>query len=173
MNYTNIILDINNKQMKENLEKELYYAFFKRSPDAFIMNNYIPDGENKIKPCFDYNDLIIPIIINNNNSIICAAGINLNMKNETQLEKIGFSFKEKYNSNVCEILFMFQIKDHNFNPFELGLSQNKFIKEILLQKGINEMYGSCSKYLLKLYKVFKWQILDNIGEEYKLKKILQ
>lgn len=78
-----------------------------------------------------------------------------------QLEEIGFSLDEQHrNSEHCEALVFYILRNNNFNGLRLGQALIRHYLEDLHQQGIRQMFTTCSENLKTAYLFLGWNILE-------------
>jgi hypothetical protein len=156
-------------------EEGLYKAFVIKRPDKWIIENYIKVEEDRIRPKYSYDKIII-YAIKKDGKIISASAINYNTEINFQVEDIGFKIKK--DKNDCEGITFFILEDNsNIEMLTIVPKFNDFFINDLKIKGFKKMYMTCPEKLKNFYeraanmKVLGKQSLNN-ENEFLMEKIL-
>jgi hypothetical protein len=144
-------------------ERGLHKSFC--SYNGWLCRNYKKIGTDQIRSFIPYENQIV-YALKVNNEPIAYMTANINIKEGTQLEKMGYQFPEKYKNNkAMEILNFYNTKP--VNGFFFGLLWN-YLEREATARGFDAIYASCSKKMLKVYKrIFKFEEvgLVDLGDE--------
>ena len=150
-------LKIENEEDYKAFEEAVYHNFVEKTKDKWIIQNYIKTSTNRIKPFYDYKDLLC-FIVKEDNHII--AGNAVYIGNEiTQSEKIGFKIPEWIkNTQYCDGLIFFK-NESKYHPGYIMESFDKFYTKELSDRGYELLLITCFENLLKIYKYASFQII--------------
>jgi hypothetical protein len=140
------------------LEENIYYNFYQRTPDKWIIKNYEQTSENRSKPCFPYKNLIC-FGAKEDNKILAGSIFNLEKEN-LQLEMIGFKIPGWIkNKNYIEGILYFQNKC-KYHPGYLMKNFNTYIINKLKNNNYEIILGSCYEKILKIYQMGNFEIIE-------------
>ncbi len=138
-------------------EQALYTAFVPL-PASWIMSNYHVDHmEKRLTPGVDHYDQRYFGFMHRNR-IVSGCGVNINLRQSLQIEKMGFQLKMPTRANFSEILFFF-IKRNEINPLRIGLSLKKLAYE-LTEKKMKTVYATCTPSVYNFYHLFGWEKIE-------------
>lgn len=171
------ILDITDHKQLEDYESKLFNAFNIES--SWVGNNYKRIDGRKLQANIPYENLIIFITTDSNNSIIAASAVNKDLQKFCQIEQMGYPFFNKYpdRTSFCEGIGFYTIPEAKVNRFEIGTLFTTQVFSYMKNLGYKEYFGTTSPRISRLYtKMYGFKVIDTFsldkGEEYLLYKEL-
>ena len=141
------------------LEENIYYSFVERQSGKWFEENYQITGNKRMKPFFDYKDLLC-FLMKEEGKIISGTVFYIG-SGLTQIEKIGFVIPDWLRElKFCEGLLLFQLES-KYNPgYTMDLFSGFYIEE-LKKRNFEAVICTCYDFMYKIYTKFAgFEVVD-------------
>ena len=151
------VLDTSDNEAVIAYEKSLFRAFIPYETPALKSVWNFNHKERRVKTKIPYSSQVI-FVGKLGDATVSAVSVNLNMKEQLQLEMMGFSI-DKTQKGLAEGIGVFNLQVFSgVNPIAILLKKFAFKK--IQELDISLMYGTCSDRVLRGYQALGWKVVD-------------
>jgi hypothetical protein len=151
------VLDFSDNDDIARYEKSFFKSFYKKDISDLISIWDFDEKNRRAHTKIPYSDQEI-YVAKIDTEIVSGMAVNYNMKNQLQLEMLGFKI-DKTQMNIAEGLVMFNLVTF-YENVSVAFKIRDFAQSRMNLRLVKKTYGTCPKKLVKGYLFLGWNVID-------------